>query len=140
MQSLLPYYERELALLAQQGLGTPEQYGPGAPTTMKAVMAMVEETRKRGFSITEETYTAGLNAMAAVVRHGNQPPIGVITIAGPSVRFTRERMLALGEDLLVLAGQLAAASGASPFFNKTMPRPAESGAGGAEGRKPIYAP
>jgi len=132
--------EEALALLAQQGLGKPEEYGPNAPTSIQEVMALVEETRQRGFSITEETYTPGLNAMGAVVRLGNQPPLGVITIAGPSVRFTRARMLALGDELLALAGQLGAASGASPFFNKTMPRPAEVSVEGVSGRKPIYAP
>lgn len=132
--------DEALALLAQQGLGKPEEYGPNAPASMQAVMAMVEETRQRGFAVTEETYTAGLNAMGAVVRVGNQPPLGVLTIAGPSVRFTRERMLALADDLQALAGQLAATSGASPFFNKTMPRPAELPAESADGRKPIYAP
>lgn len=124
--------DEALALLAQQGLGELKNFGPNAPTSLQAVMDMVRETRARGFSITEETYTAGLNAMAAPVRLAGQPPMGNISIAGPSVRFTRERMLALGPDLLSLAAQLAAASSASPFF-------AKSDAGSAGGLKPIYA-
>ncbi len=127
--------EDAMALVAQQGLGAPEEFGPNAPTSLQAVMEAVHVARERGFSLTEETYTAGLNAMAAPVRLAGQAPLGTISIAGPTVRFTAERMLALGPDLLSVAAQLAAASGTSPFFNKpTSPRPHA-----AAGRKPIYA-
>jgi DNA-binding IclR family transcriptional regulator len=132
-----------LALVAQQGLGNPREFGPNAPTSLQAVMEAVRETRERGFSITEETYTAGLNAMAAPVQLAGQPPMGIISIAGPTVRFTRERMLALGPDLLSLAAQLAAASSASPFFAKSAARlanPASSvSSAGTGGLKRIYA-
>jgi len=71
-----------------------------------------------------------LNAMAAPVRLAGQAPIGIISIAGPTVRFTEERMLALGAELVSFAAQLAAASGASPFFSqRSLPKD----------RQPIYA-
>jgi len=123
-----------LALLAQQGLGEPGKYGPNAPTSLQAVMAEVQATRQRGYSLTCETYTAGLNAMAAPVRLHGQPPLGTLSIAGPTVRFTPERMQALGDELLACAAQLAAASGSSPFFSK----PAQ-GLRATAGAKPIYA-
>jgi IclR family transcriptional regulator, acetate operon repressor len=69
------------------------------------------------------------------VRLGLLPPIGVITIAGPTVRFTEERMKALGSELLSFASQMAAASGTSPFFQKPLNKPAVTA-----GRQPIYAP
>lgn len=119
-----------LALVSAQGIGSPEEFGPKAPRTLKDVMAMVRATRKRGASITMDSYTLGLHAMAAPVRLAGQPPIGTISIAGPSVRFTEERMLALTDELLSFCAQMAAASGASPFFSM---RPA------ATGRQPIYA-
>ena len=125
-----------LGLVAKQGLGLPEQYGPAAPTSLQAVMQAVRESRDRGYSITTDTYTAGLSAMSAPVRFAGQPAIGVITIAGPTVRFTMERMQSLAPELLSVAQQLAAASGASPFFQLT----AETAApGDVKGRKPIYA-
>jgi IclR family transcriptional regulator, acetate operon repressor len=125
-----------LALVARQGLGLPEQFGPAAPTTLEAVLAAVHSTRERGYSMTVDTYSPGLSAMSAPVRFSGQPAIGVITVAGPTVRFTPERMEALAPELLSMAAQLAAASGASPFFNLT----AETGApAGSAGRKPIYA-
>ena len=125
-----------LALVAKQGLGLPDQFGPGAPTTLRAVLDAVHTTRERGYSMTTDTYSLGLSAISAPVRLANQPAMGVLTIAGPTVRFTAERMQSLVPELLSVASQLAAASGASPFFNLT----ADTGeSGSATGRKPIYA-
>ena len=125
-----------LALVAKQGLGLPDQFGPGAPTTLRAVLDAVHTTRDRGYSMTTDTYSLGLSAMSAPVRLANQSAMGVVTIAGPTVRFTAERMQSLAPELQSVAAQLAAASGASPFFNLT----ADTGeSGSATGRKPIYA-
>jgi DNA-binding IclR family transcriptional regulator len=81
-----------------------------------------------------ETFTPGLNAMAAPVRLNGQAPIGVISIAGPTVRFSEEKMHGLAPDLLSIAAQIAAASGASPFFSKR-----QSAAGLQPVAQPIYA-
>ena len=125
-----------MALVAKQGLGLPEQFGPAAPTSLQAVLDAVHTTRERGYSLTVDTYSLGLSAMSAPVRFAGQPAMGVITVAGPTVRFTVERMEALAPELLSIASQLAAASGASPFFQLT----AETGTpGDVKGRKPIYA-
>ena len=122
--------DEALALVSQQGLGLPKDFGPNAPKSLKAFLKVLQDTRKQGFSLTEETYTAGLNAMAAPVRLAGQPPLGIISIAGPTVRFTEERMLALGPELVSFAAQLAAASGASPFFSQRAQ---------PQDRQPIYA-
>ena len=113
--------EQALAMVAQQGLGQSAEFGTNAPATLQAVLDCLHKTRERGYSLTQETYTAGLNAMGAVVRLNDQAPMGVITIAGPTVRFTEEKMQSLAPELLSMAAQMAAASGASPFFNKRLP-------------------
>jgi len=119
-----------LAMVSRQGLGAPQDFGPNAPASLKAFLDALHDTRERGYAITEETYTAGLNAMAAPVRLNGQAPMGTLSIAGPSARLTRERMQAMGDDLLVCAAQLAAASSASPLLSR-----------GPEGTRlqPIYA-
>ncbi|MBN9410641.1 MAG: IclR family transcriptional regulator [Burkholderiales bacterium] len=129
--------DEALALVSRQGLGDPADYGPNAPTSLQAVMQAVKDTRARGYSVTVDTYTAGLSAMAAPVRLSGQPrPLGMVSVAGPSARFTEERMHALAPELLATAARLAAASGASPFFRS------RSGAQGGDAgeRRAIYAP
>ena len=128
--------DEALALLVKQGLGSVEQFGPAAPTSLQAVLAEVQATRDRGFSMTTDTYTAGLSAISAPVRFAGQAAFGVLTIAGPTVRFTPERMQALGPELVSTAQQLATLSGASPFFQLTTET---SGSAAGDGRTPIYA-
>jgi len=111
-----------LAMISRQGLGQPEHYGPNAPRTIKQVLAMLNAARKRGYSVTVDTYTSGLSAMAAIVTPANGAPIGVITVAGPTARFTEARMAALAPELLSACQQMAAASGAAPFFRKSSSR------------------
>jgi IclR family transcriptional regulator, acetate operon repressor len=127
--------DEAIALVARQGLGTPGEFGPNAPATLKAVLASVHKARKLGYSVTQETYTAGLNAMGAPVCLNGQPPMGVITIAGPTVRFTEEKMHSLGPELMSVALQMAAASSASPFFNQRL-----AGVRRQALAQPIYAP
>lgn len=63
-----------------------------------------------------EVFAPAMTAMAAPVRAGNGAVIGVITIAGPLVRLTEERMPELGPDLLASAQDLARAGSASTHF------------------------
>ena len=130
--------DEALALVARQGLGQPADFGPQAPTTLQAVMQAVAATRERGYSITVDTYSLGLSAMSAPVRLGQHAAIGIVTVAGPTVRFTPERMAAVAPELRSTAAQIAAASGASPFFSQTTVVQAEGQ--GDTTRRPIYAP
>jgi DNA-binding IclR family transcriptional regulator len=118
-----------LALIAKQGVGQADEFGPNAPKTLQDVLQALHETRAQGFALTEETYTPGLNAMAAPVGLSGQLPMGTISIAGPSARLTRERMLSFAPELMSCAAQLAAASSASPMLAR----------GQAARLKPIYA-
>jgi len=110
--------DEAMALVLKQGFGQPEDFGPRAPTTMKAVMAYVKAARKRGFAMINEVFAPAMTAMAAPVRRGNGTAIGVITIAGPAVRLTEARMLGLGPTLMATAEDVADASGASGLFKR----------------------
>jgi len=107
-----------MALVAKKGLGKPEDFGPKAPTTLKAVMTYVKAARQRGFSMINEVFAPGMTAMAAPVFASGGSVIGVITIAGPAVRLTQQRMEALGPALLATVEEVARASGASALFKK----------------------
>lgn len=107
-----------LAMLAKKGLASPHDHGPKAPATLKAAMACVAAARRRGFSMITEMFAPGMTAMAAPVFGDRRTAIGVVTIAGPLVRLTPERMEALGPQLLQAAENVARASGASQMFKK----------------------
>ena len=102
--------------VSRQGLGNPKHYGPNAPTSIKALLKMLDEHRKRGFSMIQDTYAPGMSSMAAPVRKGEEPTTGIIVIAGPSSRLTLKRMQQFGPDLLRACEELALASNASPLL------------------------
>lgn len=108
--------EQALEIVAEQGFGKPEDYGPNAPATASALLEQLRLTRERGFSYTVETYAPGMSAMAAPVRRGQERAVGTISIAGPHVRLTEQRMLALGDELLAVADELAASTSASSLL------------------------
>jgi IclR family acetate operon transcriptional repressor len=110
--------EEALRLVASRGFGKPADYGPKAPTTVKALLAYLRAARKRGFAMINEVFAPAMTAMAAPVRVGNGAVIGVVTIAGPLVRLTEERMLELGPTLLLSAQDVAQASAASAMFKR----------------------
>lgn len=111
--------EEALALVARRGFGKPEDYGPNAPTTVKALLAYLQAARERGFSMIVEVFAPAMTAMAAPVRSShNGAVIGVVTIAGPLVRLTEERMLTLGPALLATTQELAMASSGSALLRK----------------------
>ena len=109
-----------IAKVKKQGIGKVRDYGPNAPQSIAQLLPMIQATRKRGFSMTEETYAHGLNAISAPVRLAEQPAIGILTIAGPHFRLTAKRMKDLGPELMACGSQLAASSGSSPYFNQLM--------------------
>jgi len=116
--------EEALERVARQGFGQPDQYGPQAPTTMKALLTYIRNARKRGWSSIVEVFAPGMSAMAAPVRAPGGPAIGVVTIAGPLVRLTEARMEALAPALMATAQDVMAASKASPMLARAQRRTA----------------
>lgn len=110
--------EQALELVAAQGFGRPEDFGPRAVTSVKPLLACLKATRQRGYSMIVEVFAPAMTAMAAAIQTADGSVIGVVTIAGPMVRLTEARMVALGPALLDTTRQLAQASGASPLLKK----------------------
>lgn len=107
--------EQAFGLVARQGFGTPRDYGPRAPVTVKTLLAYVRAARKRGYATINEVFAPGMSAMAApVIVRG--VAIGVVTIAGPVVRLNESRMLELSGALLKTAREIATLSSASALF------------------------
>src|SRR5436190_460229 len=89
-QAWLMTLPEDLAIeyVTRQGIGSPRNFGPAAPTSVKALLAVLEQHRKRRFSIIQDTYAPGMSAMAAPIQRAGEPATGVILIAGPSPRLT----------------------------------------------------
>jgi DNA-binding IclR family transcriptional regulator len=110
--------ERALELVSRQGFGQPKQYGPRAPTTIKALLGFLHAARVRGYAMIDEVFAPGMSAVAAPVQRSGRPAIGVISIAGPRLRLTPARIQALAPALLEATSELAATSSSSGLFSK----------------------
>ncbi len=111
--------ERAVELVSRQGFGLPKDFGPNAPTTLKALLQFIHAARARGFAQINQVFAPGMTAMAAPVRHRDLPAVGVISIAGPAIRLDEKRMKALGPALTAAATELSAARHASPLFARS---------------------
>jgi IclR family transcriptional regulator, acetate operon repressor len=109
--------ERALELVMKQGLGSPKDYGAKAPTTVKALLGFLHAARVRGYAVIDEVFAPGMAAIAAPVFKRSQA-IGVISIAGPRIRLTLERMHELAPLLLAAAAELGSISNSSSLFGK----------------------
>jgi IclR family acetate operon transcriptional repressor len=110
--------ERALELVTRQGFGQPKDYGPKAPTTVKALLGFLHAARARGYAMIDEVFAPGMAAMAAPVLRRSGEAIGVISIAGPRIRLTQARMLELAPALLAAAAELGPISRGSTLFGR----------------------
>jgi DNA-binding IclR family transcriptional regulator len=113
--------EAALMVVARQGFGRPQDFGPNAPTTSTALVAALAETRARGYSVTIETFTAGMTAIAAPIVAPDGVTLGAVSVAGPCVRFGADRIAAVGTQLVAAAAELGIAGAASPLFRARAP-------------------
>ena len=109
--------EEVLQLVSRQGFGQPAEYGPKAPTTVKALLGYLHAARVRGYAMIDEVFAPGMSAMAAPAFRRKQA-VGVISIAGPRTRLTQQRMLELAPALLAAAAELGPISSASTLFGR----------------------
>jgi DNA-binding IclR family transcriptional regulator len=107
-----------LTLVSKQGLGKPADYGPNAPASPTALLKVLGLARQQGFAIAVDTYAPGVSAIAAPITVQGKGAVGVLTISGPSVRVTDDKMRKLLPELLAAAADIASASSASPLFDR----------------------
>jgi len=108
-----------LALINRQGEPDPEHFGPNAPRTDAELLECLNLARERGYTCCIDSSALGTSAFGAVIRHPTQGhTIGVISVAGPSVRLTEERMHELAPKLLQAVEELSHCSQASQLFSE----------------------
>lgn len=109
--------EQVRAVVKKQGLHRPG-LGPNAPTTIEQLFSQIEQTRRLGYACVTEAYEIGTSAMATAIRkRGVGQPVGTISVAGPTIRMTRERMAEIAPWLQASANELGAAAASSPLFS-----------------------
>lgn len=109
--------EEALTLVTQQGFGKPQDYGPKAPTTVKALLGYLHAARVRGYAMIDEVFAPGMSAIAVPVLR-KQEAIGVLSVAGPRLRLTQEKMHQLAPTLLSAAAELGPISTSSSLFGR----------------------
>lgn len=108
--------DEAIKAVSRQGLGNPGAFGPAAPTTITQLVGMLAAHRRRGYALLRDVYAPGLSSMAAAVCRRGDRPTAAIVIAGPTMRFTDERMTACGGTLISSANELALIGSASPLL------------------------
>ena len=109
--------EEALARVSRQGLtrtGAPAN--TSAPKTIAELLAILAETRKRGYAVAVNSYIVGMAAMAMPVVSSNGQVISCLSIAGPAVRMTPERMAELAPHLSRAAEEIGMSASGSRYF------------------------
>jgi IclR family acetate operon transcriptional repressor len=83
--------------------------------TRDALVAELRESRRRGFAIDDEEHAVGLRCVAAAIRDEHGRPWAALSLAGPTSRFTRDRIAPLGALVRDGAHQLTLALGGDPL-------------------------
>ncbi|MFD3487015.1 MULTISPECIES: IclR family transcriptional regulator [unclassified Streptomyces] len=91
---------RQLALLRGADVADPE-------ATLEKILPELEEARRRGYAVDEETYSVGLRCRAAAVIGPDGLAVAGLSISGPAARFT----LDLAEGAVPALRQEASAIG-----------------------------
>ncbi len=108
--------EDAIARVMKQGMSR-EGQGADAPMTVKQLLDTLAVTRTRGYSINSNSFLDGMSAMARVIFDPiTGKPFGTVSIAGPAVRLTEERMVGFEQLLEATALELSEASRASNYF------------------------
>lgn len=96
-----------LAYVMAQGLSAATNPGPKVIKSIEDLEAAVRETARRGYGTALNEAEAGVCAVAAAIRlQPDGPAVGTVSIAGPSIRMTDERIHALGPVVMDFAKRL----------------------------------
>lgn len=96
--------EKEVAKILEIGM---PKYTSSTIISPESFFVGISKTRERGFAISEQEFEDGINAVAAPIFNDEQEPIASVSIAGPAYRFTLERMIQIGTDLVSITKNIA---------------------------------
>ena len=105
--AFLPEQEREMYLENMQF----EPITPHTITSVHKLRAVLQQIRRQGYAVTADDLDEGVHSIAAPIRDHHGQVIAAISIAGPSNRFTEDRIRRYIELVQEGAAQISRALG-----------------------------
>ena len=101
-------------------------------TSPEALRSELVLTKARGYAVSVEEQTAGINSVAAPILDHRQKPLGAVCILGPSFRLTPDKLHSLGREVIEAARRISGNAGQSFMSINITTRPAAGQADAAE--------
>ena len=140
--STLPI-ERAMQIVLKSGdFGNSQNFGPSVVHSVPELIGQLEATAVRGWGSVQNEAEPGVSAMAAVIRAGGSGAVvGTVSVAGPSVRLTAERMQELAPIVAAVAAELSTLWPLRllPEFSADAPRTGGARHPPSESREPLGA-
>jgi DNA-binding IclR family transcriptional regulator len=92
--------------------------GPNTITTKRKLLKELEETAKRRFAVDNEEMAPGLRCVAAPVFNHRGRSEYAISVSGPSVRMTNERIESIHPKVREVCNRLSQRLGSSPYEDR----------------------
>jgi DNA-binding IclR family transcriptional regulator len=88
-----------------------ERLTPNTTTDPKVLFQELEVIKKRGYAVSEGERVEGVSCVAAPIFEPAGKVIGGITISGPMMRFSEQKIKEYAKLLMRVTGQLSASMG-----------------------------
>jgi IclR family transcriptional regulator, acetate operon repressor len=93
---------------ANGGFAQTDRFGPNAISSVDGFLRELKATKRRGYGLAISEAEPGVTAIAAAIRAGVQgSALGTVSVAGPSVRMTDERVATLAPLVVRCASELS---------------------------------
>jgi len=89
------------------GFNDADRYGPKVIRSEEALLREIKATARRGYGTALSEAEPGVNAVAAAIRSRSDRAVGTVSIAGPSVRMTEQRIRDIAPAIMETASELA---------------------------------
>jgi IclR family transcriptional regulator, acetate operon repressor len=104
----LPPDKAVQVVLKNGGFESADGYGPNVIRSIDALLRELEKTAKRGYGVAVNEAEPGVTAVAVAIRSGNDgSAAGTVSVAGPSVRMTEQRIRELAPTVIDVASELS---------------------------------
>ncbi|MDR7161940.1 helix-turn-helix domain-containing protein [Arthrobacter sp. BE255] len=93
--------------LQAEGFSLPDEYGSAAPRSIEEALNILHRARTAGFLYLPNIFEEGIAALAYPIRAaGSSDTVGVLTVSGPSFRFTEEAAQGVLPVMEKISGEL----------------------------------